>query len=206
MLTKDAEIFSFFPKVFFKKNLKIKNINFKKILKEIKFTPASELQPNTSASSVDKYVLDNNISLKDVKLKIIQEFNNFKNNILRYSNNEFKLTTSWFTEAKPYQESLVHRHKNCFYSGVYYIDVPKESAKINFFNYTDSDLYLVPQQSNAFNSDGVDLIVNTGDLIFFPSNIYHKIPLNKSKHKRYSLAFNFFPTGVLGQGDSQLII
>ena len=45
----------------------------------------------------------------------------------------------------------------------------------------------------------------------FIRNIFRNIKynlkhLNKSKKTRYSIAFNLIPTGVIGEGDSQLIL
>ena len=45
-------------------------------------------------------------------------------------------------------------------------------------------------------------------LILFPSELHHKILINKSDTIRYSLAFNLVPTGLLGNknSDSQWIV
>jgi hypothetical protein len=43
-----------------------------------------------------------------------------------------------------------------------------------------------------------------GKLILFPSNLIHRVLplLPMEKEDRYSLAFNVFPSGILGQGNN----
>ena len=41
-------------------------------------------------------------------------------------------------------------------------------------------------------------------IIFFPSDIQHKIAENKTNKDRYSLAFNFYPVGNIGVRDSNV--
>ncbi len=56
------------------------------------------------------------------------------------------------------------------------------------------------------NSEFVNFEPNTGDLIIFPSHLYHKVLTNNSKRNRYSIACNLFPTGDVGLGERVLSI
>ena len=58
---------------------------------------------------------------------------------------------------------------------------------------------------NIFNSKSWQWTPKKGMLIFFPSSVYHRILRNESSKTRYSIAFNFMPLGVIGDGDSQFI-
>jgi len=47
-------------------------------------------------------------------------------------------------------------------------------------------------------------ISNDNTLILFPSNLRHKIDVNKSDKDRYSLAFNINPSGYIGGRDGRV--
>ena len=71
-------------------------------------------------------------------------------------------------------------------------------------NYIETDILIIPSAYTETNSSSLTLKIKEGDVIFFPSEIPHSITVNKSKLTRYSIAFNLFPTGTLGKGDSTL--
>ena len=83
---------------------------------------------NYIKNNKEKINISKNYILHDEKLiflnkKILNEINYYKENILKYSNN-FKLTTSWITETTKIDTGghELHIHKNCFISGVFYIN------------------------------------------------------------------------------------
>jgi len=156
---------------------------------------------NITESSNDKNVL-NKKEFNQLKNKIIKNFNKFKNDYLEYTN-DFKITTSWFTKTKPNQSSNYHNHKNCMFSGVLYIKTFENSGNINFINLNNnSSFWLSPKKWNIYNSLEWTIVPKDGLLIFFPSEVHHKILKNNSNNTRYSLAFNLVPTGPIGKGDS----
>jgi len=53
-----------------------------------------------------------------------------------------------------------------------------------------------------YNNDSYEIIPQQGMILFFPSQIYHKILTNKSNLIRYSLACNFVPTGDIYYKDT----
>ena len=57
-------------------------------------------------------------------------------------------------------------------------------------------------QENIYNSNSFTLDLSANTIIFFPSEVYHKINMNKGDTERISLAFNFIPTGELGKKNS----
>lgn len=187
------------------------DLNFTKIVSlidELQFISSGEQRKNHNTdidniteSSNDKNVL-NKKQFNLLKNKIIKNFNKFKNDYLKY-NNDFKITTSWFTKTKPNQSSNYHNHKNSMFSGVLYIKTFENSGNINFTNLNNNcSFWLSPKEWNIYNSLEWTIVPKDGLLIFFPSEIYHKILKNNSNNVRYSLAFNLIPTGPIGQGDS----
>jgi uncharacterized protein (TIGR02466 family) len=161
---------------------------------------------NSVQGTKDRYMFKNP-SLHFLQNKILEKFNDFKNNILNYKNNEFIINTSWLTKSNKNQIGDYHNHNHCMYSGVYYYKVPQNSGNIKFNNFQDKRFTLIPEKYNIYNSDSYTINVKKDLLIFFPSEIYHKIELNNSeKGDRYSIAFNLLPIGKLGKGDSTLEI
>lgn len=160
---------------------------------------------STTEVSKDKYVLKNFLQQKQKLLELFSEINN---KLLHYDN-EFKITTSWFTRAKPGSYCQIHNHKNSFYSGVLYFDeYDLDSAPIEFYNFSSSsDLFFMsPKEYTIYNSKMWKIYPKSGSLLFFPSYVHHRIGVNNSKNTRYSLAFNIIPVGKVGVGDSTMVI
>lgn len=204
----NEQILSAFSDVFYIKKL---NIDLKKSIKnfsKIKFHSISTKEDdenieNLSESSTTYNVLDHNKKLKKI---ILNEFNYFKNTYLKYTNTSFKISTSWLTNSKPNSFSKMHNHRNCFYSGILYLKVPKNSGNIYFEDYNKkSNFEFIPETYNQYNSNSYTFEIEENLLIFFPSYIFHKIKKNKSNENRISLAFNFFPIGKYGTADSSII-
>lgn len=200
--------------LFFAKPIYLTNINFdyNKVVLLIE-----KINFQSSGSKNQKYLNVENISqaseIKDtlknkkfyfLKKLIMIEFNKFKKEYLKYENN-FKITTSWFTKTLPNQTSNYHNHKNCMFSGILYIQANENSGGINFINYNNNSSFQINcKEYNQYNAADYTIFPKNGLLIFFPSEIHHKILKNNSNNIRYSLAFNFFPTGYLGDGDSSI--
>jgi uncharacterized protein (TIGR02466 family) len=204
----NEQILSAFSDVFYIKKL---NIDLKKSIKnfsKIKFHSINTKEDdenieNLSESSNTYSVLDYDKKLKKI---ILNEFNYFKDTYLKYTNTNFKISTSWLTNSKPNTFSRMHNHKNCFYSGIFYLKVPKNSGNIYFEDYNKkSNFDFIPETYNQYNSNSYTFEIEENLLIFFPSYIFHKIKKNKSNENRISLAFNFFPIGKYGTADSSII-
>ena len=157
---------------------------------------------NISDISQDKQIL-NNKSFKFLKKIIEKEFNTYKNNVLQYHNTDFKITTSWITRSQPSQSSNYHNHSNCMYSGILYLATPINCGGISFLNYFDKEtIKIIPTKYTLHNAKELTFNPKAKTICFFPSEIHHKILPNHSNEVRLSLAFNFFPSGQLGNSDS----
>ncbi len=122
-----------------------------------------------------------------------------------YFNNDFKISTSWFTTIEKGEIGHYHIHKNCFYSGVYYYDEYTEnSGQLEFENPLTyiNDFHLVPDKHTPTNSDSISISIKNKMIIFFPSYLRHRISRHNGDKTRKSLAFNIIPVGEYGQGDS----
>jgi uncharacterized protein (TIGR02466 family) len=190
----------------FSKVVSIQNLEFdvKKITSEVYKTKFRE-PPNEKQSASFK-ILDKKI-FKTLKKPLMDEFYKYAHDMLKYSNQEFKITTSWLTKTTPGQDSdHFHQHLNSMFSGVLYLKTEPEKAKINFENFQKTGFFLMPTDFNVFNSPNYTLCLSEKDLIFFPSELYHRIEANDTNSDRLSLAFNIIPTNKFGSWDSTMDI
>jgi len=204
----DVTILPLFSKVIYANDL---NIDTTKVLKELKenfetsgYKYLTDGNLNISLVGSNKSILENK-NFKSLKIIIEKEFKKYAQNVLRYEN-KFKITTSWVTKSKPNQESNYHNHNNCMFSGVLYLKADENSGGIDFLNFENNRFLLKAKDYNIFNGRNYTLDAKQGRILFFPSEMYHKILKNKSQEDRYSLAFNFMPIGNIGnlKDDSHL--
>jgi uncharacterized protein (TIGR02466 family) len=204
-IKQNKEIFKLFSKVVY---LKHTNIDCKKILhlNNEETSISGELKDKNkkylSLASNNKKVLDQ-LKYKNLKKQVMKEFYEYSHEILNYKNNKFKMTTSWFTKSNRNQESIYHNHNNCMFSGVLYLKIDKNSGGINFNNPENIRFQLKPTKYDILNARDFTIEPKIGNIIFFPSEMHHKILPNNSNEERISLAFNFLPIGNIGYGDSQ---
>lgn len=161
--------------------------------------------PVTTYRTKNLYVL-NEPELKLLKDMILERFNNFKNNVLQYNENEFKLTTSWITATHRYNYCNYHNHNHSMYTGVLYFDQLPEQGGISLMNFERQTFDPIVSENNLYNSKEWIINPSPWQLLFFPSEVHHKILENKNKKSRYTMAFNFYPIGDLGSGDSHIKI
>jgi hypothetical protein len=97
---------------------KLKN-NYDTVFEELKLNTlfvqhqTAECYVSTTFNILDNY--------PELKMDVMEVFNFYKNDILKYESTEFKITTSWLTKVRPGGMSHYHNHKNCMYSGVLYL-------------------------------------------------------------------------------------
>ena len=154
----------------------------------------------TSASQSNFIFKDE--KLFSLKKRILTEFNFFKNNILKYENNEFIFTTSWVAKSEKNQISEYHNHNNCMYSGIFYVNTDENCGELCFENFSDRRFNLIPTEYNIYNCLNFNFKPKNKMIIFFPSELFHRILKNNSEIVRYSIAFNMIPVGDIGNSHS----
>jgi hypothetical protein len=186
------------------KHFKNIDLDHKKTLQFLKNLNYTNNYPNLSAMTESIKILDNSEYGKDIKKtfdiyikKSIKEFG-YKTN--------FEILNSWGTMTKPGTGSHPHKHLNFWLSTVYYpysnnFNIVFQSER---FDLPDFDVPL--EHNNPFNGRSFNLIVETGDLIVFPSKLYHSIGFNNTNDIRYSLASNIIPRGYIGSRDSRIFL
>ena len=171
----------------------------------VKSIPYERTPAQNGDISTDRNLLNKN-NLNSLKEKInfhvdlytkkylnVKGFNvrpDLKDNVIFY------LQESWCVKHKPHDYSHTHYHKGSLISGVYYIDVPKNSGDL-VFQKTGSYVNIFPSAINIeCNDDDVKVInVKEGDIYLFPSHLMHKVNKNLSNNDRYCLSFDYFVKG-----------
>jgi len=172
-------------------------------------------QPRKSYNNLDNGVVEKdeelylleNTNLKFLKNIILNEIQQFANGELKYIN-DFKITTSWITELKQGEQSQYHSHNNCFLSGCLYLKTEKDCGDIVFQNFDNQKMHLEISEQNVLNSKVWGYEVKEGDILLFPSELWHMVETNNSKSVRNSIAFNIVPVGTIGdkKSDSHLYL
>jgi len=148
-----------------------------------------------NSTSEDSYVL--NHSFHDIKNFIMKNLNILKKEVIvpRFEL-ELYITQSWLNWTESTQYHHQHNHSNSYLSGVFYFYA--DNDKINLKSPKPNFINIPATQKNEFNSTMHTCHVNTGDLVIFPSELYHHVDMVKSKKCRTSMAFNVFVKGSLG--------
>ena len=109
------------------------------------------------------------------------------------------ITQSWTNKNPPGTSHHQHTHANSLISGVFYFeDTGKDVPPIQFHKTPDSGFDIHPYKWTDLNSGTTFLPAKAGALFVFPSNLQHSVPMNEGKKIRYSLSFNTFCLGDLG--------
>jgi len=114
-------------------------------------------------------------------------------------NVEIYMTDNWLNYTTKGQEHKMHTHTNSILSAVYYLQV-KDSVPCLTFNRQQPKfpLEFAQMKYTESNSDEWTVEVSEGDIVVFPSNVYHHVKPNLSDTPRMSIAVNTFVKGPIG--------
>jgi len=149
-----------------------------------------------------KYSKDNQI-LDKKEMALIKKFIQIKlENYLElvYSPKnkiEIYITESWCNYSKKGNSHSPHLHCNSFLSGTLLIEELEKDSIIVWTNKIQRNLFLETNKFNEFNSEELEIPFNKGDLIIFPSDLKHSVPVNNEDKLRLSLSFNSYIKGKI---------
>ena len=181
------EKFLIFPTPVCKTNLK-EDLNFLKSL----CVPSEKTTCNLGGNNTTIIDLNNS------------SFSNFINKITKIANDNFKedlaldkdleIKKMWFNESGYKDYNPEHLHKDYTLSGIFYVDVTKDSGDLVFHRDNWAHLFTVSNTSkhhNLFTSSTQHIIPENNMLVLFPSWLVHSAYPNLSDQKRISIAFDF---------------
>ena len=175
----------------------------KPISKELEFIRTLEWlaqKANGNFKSKDSYVLKHE-KLKDIKNFLMESINKYCEKILN-TKQRLVITQSWFNKNPTVSKHHEHVHPNSIVSGVMYFQIDQTLPPIQFSKSNQDGVKLDPIKYNVLNSDTFLLPCKPGELILFPSNLRHSVPINTGMPDRISLSFNTFCIDALGSEDS----
>ena len=112
------------------------------------------------------------------------------------------VTQSWSLINHPDIGMHGHSHSNSLVSGsLYYCDLPSPVSKMIFDKHnTYQQLALMPEsdKKNIYNIPLNIITPQKNDVVLFSSGLQHFVETNSSSQPRYSIAFNSFVKGKLG--------
>lgn len=137
---------------------------------------------------------------------ILEPFRRFVENTLHLEGYDFVIASSWGVATPPGKGCQLHSHSNSFYSGVLHFE-DLDTGELVFHDIRPKNFLLgTPTKHNQYNSPHFISPPKKNRVLFFPSEIHHKIMDNNSDDYRHSLAFNILPTGTYGILDGTVTV
>jgi len=184
----------------FSNNIKISD----KIINDLKSLPIERVHIDNGYNSLEKYVLNQKPFIL-LKNSILENLNIYLYEIIKIKKNiNFKLMNSWVNIHKKDDWAQEHEHSNSYISGIVYLDVFENSGNLifkkenNWTNIFPKVPLIDFEEYNEINSTTWTYVPKNGDIYLFPSFLKHRVEKNLNKKNRYSLAFNFLPSGKFG--------
>jgi len=109
---------------------------------------------------------------------------------------ELKVKLSWANCAGKGQHHQRHAHNNSVVSGIYYLTEGGfgETIFMENTNLWRRNLFHLPGDDLEFHNEAPEI----GKLILFPSSLRHQVDPHQDDVPRYTIAFNSFPVGDIG--------
>ena len=154
----------------------------------------------TNLISQNLYIFDEP-ELAQLKQAVHELLNVYARDVLGISQ-ELYVTQSWSLISHPGKGMHGHSHSNSVISGsLYFCDLPEPNAGMIFDRHrTYQQLQLNPSadKRSIFNTHANLIYPKKNEVWLFSSSLQHLVEPNRSNHPRYSIAFNTFVRGELG--------
>jgi uncharacterized protein (TIGR02466 family) len=194
------KVINLFSVPIFKTKIEL-SLKEKEFIKKLKY---NLVEFKNGLISDNKNVLNNPILL-NINKKIIGQVEEYTKNIIEIDPKiSFYFTNSWAMKHREGDYAHAHAHSNSVISGVFYVEVPKNSGNLifhkNSYNSSNamiSSLALPYKKYNQYNSEEWSIKTEDNLLVLFPSNLTHSVPVSFNKKDRYCIAFNCFIKGTL---------
>lgn len=143
----------------------------------------------------------NEASFQTLANLIKKEFLAYKNHfsgagceLIQSFPDELEFTSSWYVKMQQGGHLSAHIHEIGWISGAVYLAMPNTNGLEGAFEYgTHGDEYPLKQPENHAKFPVKQIIPNVGDIVLFPSSLFHRtIPFN-SVDKRICIAFDLKP-------------
>ena len=157
-------------------------------------------QENKNFKSKDSYLLKHEI-FKNIKNFFGESITTYTEKVLN-SKQHLVITQCWTNKNPPGAKHHEHVHPNSILSGVFFFKIGGKLPPIQFAKTNQVAMKLDPVKYNNITAETFMLPCVPGELLLFPSNLKHSVPINLSEETRYSMSFNTFCIDVLGSENS----
>ncbi len=131
-------------------------------------------------------------------INFINSFKDFLKHIIvdefgwEYVPNKQRIVAMWAIINKKNSFNIMHNHQNCYLSASYYVKKPERSGNISFFDPVEPKTYRYPEKEKGtfYSNQVVTLKPEEGELLVFPSYLYHDVEANLSNEDRVIISFN----------------
>ena len=131
-------------------------------------------------------------------INFINSFKDFLKHLIEgefgweYVPNKQRIVAMWAIINKKNSYNVRHNHQNCYLSSAYYIKKPENSGDITFHDPKESKTYRFPEveKHTNYSAESVTIKPEEGDLLIFPSYLYHDVGVNLSDEERVVVSFN----------------
>ena len=158
------------------------------------------VQNRTNLISENLYIFEEK-ELSGLKKAVHEALNAFGRDVMGIEQ-ELYVTQSWSLVTPPNAGMHGHSHSNSIVSGsLYYTDMPKPGGKMVFSRHRIyQQIELPPKQDrqNLYNAPANIVEPKKGEVVLFSSSLQHYVEANRSSEQRYSVAFNSFVRGTIG--------
>jgi uncharacterized protein (TIGR02466 family) len=155
---------------------------------------------NKNFKSKDSYLLKHEI-FKNIKNFFGESITKYTEKVLN-SKQRLVITQCWTNRNPPGAKHHEHVHPNSILSGVFFFKIGGKLPPIQFAKTNQVSMKLDPVKYNNITAETFLLPCTPGELLLFPSNLKHSVPMNLSEETRYSMSFNTFCIDVLGAENS----
>ena len=173
------------------------------IEKELKYIEGVEWKQqvaNANFKTKDSY-LTKHEQLKNIVSFFKECIDDYCNTIIN-SEQRLVITQLWGNRNPKGSKHHEHVHPNSIISGVFYLRQDPKLPPIQFSKSNQEAMKLDPRKYNSYNAETFLLPCTSGELILFPSNLRHSVPVNQGDEERISLSFNTFSIDALGSEES----
>jgi hypothetical protein len=151
----------------------------------------------------------NLISNQEYKNKNL--FNFFYKCLSDVRNKEFSesidiyITSCWVNKSAKGQKHHKHMHVNSMLSGIFYLNSINSGNTVFYISnpwlyYEKTKVFKISK--NSLVDHQYEIKPDRGKLIIFPSQIEHFVKENESETERYTIAFNTFFSGTIGENST----
>ena len=173
------------------------------IEKELKYIESVEWKQqvaNANFKTKDSY-LTKHEQLKNIVSFFKECIDDYCNTIIN-SDQRLVITQLWGNRNPKGSKHHEHVHPNSILSGVFYLRQDPKLPPIQFSKSNQHAIKLDPRKYNTYNAETFLLPCTSGELILFPSNLRHSVPVNMGEEERISLSFNTFSVDALGSEEN----